>query len=294
MVLVTRLGKHEDWKLKLEQADKYYRDLCKGGQAWNLPRYMLQPDVIPEQICDDPLYRKPCICGTPGSASKEDPSKQSASASAGPQQSSAQAGSSDLCAGGFIGGSIRNWGESGAMKRQWDSDGPVTVLPWKDLGPVDEDLSFLVQMSDDPSCPPCPLDVQSALNGQIECQPTVEANVQYGKGGKAMSYHLPSPLIKFLDIGAPMGENRPEGLLAKPPHKHPLHPRAPKSMPVPNAFWEILDSRLVDVVPGEDLWCEVSAWRRVDDPTPWEVLEPGNPTWGLPLIVRTHPAEMFA
>ena len=196
IALHLRLGKHEDWKDKVQMADEYYFQLCNGGRTWPLPDYMRNPDAIPDQCCTAPLYRGKFIC-YPNSAAKSDPQCQSASAAAGPQ-TSPPAGSSDLWAG-FIGSNIRGWGESSA-KRQWDSDGPVKVLQWKDLGDVNEDLSFLIPVHSDPNCPQCPLDVQSALKGQNVPREHVQEYTFWIRDWFKVNSHDPRKYCAYCDL----------------------------------------------------------------------------------------------
>ena len=209
MVLVALLGSHSDWSQKYIQADQYFCNLC-GKTNWNTPQYMVQPDLVPDQICQDPLNRKPCICGVQSCEVAGEPPRQSASAAAAvpqqsasaaaavPQQSSSPADSSFLSAGGFMGSNIRNWGESGAMKRQWESDQPVTILPWKDLGPINEDAAYLNPVPIKAGCPKCPFDVVSALKGQIVQREYVQAYTYWIRDWFSASSHDPRKLLCIL------------------------------------------------------------------------------------------------
>ena len=194
IALRLRLGEHEDWKEKVKVADEYYMKLCDGGKAWPLPNYMKNPEVLPEQNCDAPLYRGKFI-HYPNIPAKSDPPCQSATATAsGPPLES-----QNLSAGGFLGDKIRGWGES-STKRQWDSDGPVTALAWKDLGEVNEDLSFLVPVHSDPNCPPCPLDVQSALKGKDVTREHVQDYTFWIRDWFKVSSHDPRKYCAYCDL----------------------------------------------------------------------------------------------
>ena len=72
---------------------------------------------------------------------------------------------------------------------------------WRqDLGPVDTDLSFLVPKPVKPDCPPCPIDVEAALKGQIIQREHVRAYTHWIRDNFNVSAHDPRKYCACCDL----------------------------------------------------------------------------------------------